>query len=626
MKFPGTEFEEIIADVSRQDDSKGLQLEVPINRRAPQVLLLIIIIVFSLFWIRTAWLTVFKGAQLAAIAVKNTERIFPIIAPRGIVYDRNGEELVKNTASFRVIVDRTRLPQDKSVFSAQIEKIAGILSMSLADLEDKIMQAPQAPYFVLLREITQENAVALSVFQSENDIFWLDVESVPKRKYKDGSFFSHILGYTGEMTKDDLASHSNAFLTEEIGKTGVEFSFDNILRGITGEHVFVVNADGKTNRNFVARESKSGDNIRLKIDAKLQRAIYASLQKETRQSGAKAAAAVALDPRDGSVRALVSLPGFDNNVFSQGISSEDYNKLIQDNAKPLLNRVISGLYPVGSTIKPMVGLAALAENVISPTKRIFDPGFITVKNIYNPSITYTYKDWRAHGGISFVDAIAESCDVYFYTIGGGYGDVVGLGIDRLAAWLKNFNFDQKTGIDLSGELSGTVPDPAWKQEKKNESWVLGDTYHLSIGQGDFLATPLELAVATAAVVNDGTIYKPNLVDAIIKSDGTEDKKASQVIKYIDADKDYFDLVKKGMRGTVNSPEGTAKLLANVSVPVSAKTGTAEVGSKVPHAWVTAFAPSDNPELVIAIIIEHAGEGSAFAVPVVRDAFDAYFTK
>lgn len=625
MKFPKTEYEEIFVDVALKSEKDNSKIEVPISRKTHYIFMAIVFLIFSFFWIRTAWISIFQGEKWSLIAERNTERIFPILAPRGIIYDYSLNPLVENVPTFRIVVDRTRMPKDRDILAKQLEDIAKSLGILRTELENRLANEESSPYFVLARDIKQESAVELSFIQSQNDIFWMSIEAIPERFYKNSQDFAHILGYTGEVTKEDIGSESKYFATEEIGKTGVEASFDSILRGITGKNVFVVDARGKTDKTFIEREAKSGKNIRLTINSNLQKELFRSLAEEIRKNGAKSGAAVALDPRDGSVRALVSYPSYDNNAFAQGISSEDYSKLISNTARPFLNRVVGGLYPSGSTIKPIVGLAALNEKVITPQKRINDPGFITVQNIYDSSIVYTYRDWKAHGSVNFVEAIAESCDVYFYTVGGGYGNIVGLGIDRLASWLSEFNLNQKTGIELPGELSGIIPTPEWKEKEKNEPWVLGNTYHLSIGQGDFLVTPLELAVAISAVANSGTLYKPKLVESIFEDKKYESRVDSQIVKKIDNEAENFNWVKKGMRAAVNSSEGTAKIFQQVKVPVAAKTGTAQVGLKRPHAWIAAFAPYENPELVVVVLIENGGEGSVAAAPVAKTALDSYFS-
>ena len=624
MKYQRTEFEEVFADVAFESDKDNSRLEVPISRKTPYIFLTFIFLLFSFFWVRTLWLAIFEGEQWSLIAARNTERVFPILAPRGIIYDYSGEALVENVPIFRIVVDLTRMPQDKNILASQLGYIAKSLEIPQSELEDRLAKSESSTNLVLIREVKQENAVELSLIQAQNDIFWMSIESVPERVYRDSTAFAHVLGYTSEVTKEDIGSQANYLPTEEIGKTGIEASFDGILRGITGKNIFVVDAKGKTDKTFIEQEAKSGKNIRLTIDSKLQKALFKSLAQETKKAGARSAAAVALDPRDGSVRALVSFPSYDNNAFAQGISSEDYSKLISDNAKPLLNRVVSGLYPSGSVIKPVVGLAALTEKVITPQKRISDPGFITVSNIYDPSIIYTYRDWKAHGSTNFVEAIAESCDVYFYTVGGGYGDIIGLGIDRLAGWLRQFNLDKETGIDLPSEVNGLIPTPEWKEKEKGEPWVLGNTYHLSIGQGDLLVTPIGLATAISSIVNGGTVYKPKLIESIFEKKDFENKTEGQVINKISASEENFNWVKRGMRAAVNSSEGTAKLLNQVKVSVAAKTGTAQVGSKRTHAWIAAYAPYDDPELVVVVLIENGGEGSIAAAPVAKAALDAYF--
>ncbi len=311
----------------------------------------------------------------------------------------------------------------------------------------------------------------------------------------------------------------------------------------------------------------------------------------------------------------MSFPNFDNNEFIKGLSPESFDKIIQDKNEPLLNRAIAGQYPSGSTIKPLIAAAALEEGIISPDKQLNCPGQLTLKDKYNPNIFWTFPDWKAHGPVNMNKAIAESCNVYFYTIGGGYGDIEGLGIEKIAKYLKLFGWGQALGIDLPGEMTGLVPSPLWKEETKDEEWYIGDTYNVSIGQGDIGVTPLQLAIATAAIANNGKVFQPQL---------TENSEPN-IIRQGFIEEDFLEVVKRGMREAVIS--GSAKALYDLPVKAAGKTGTAQVSkTKAPHSWFTVFAPYDNPEIVLTILIENGGEGSVTALPVAKEVLSWWFSK
>ena len=315
------------------------------------------------------------------------------------------------------------------------------------------------------------------------------------------------------------------------------------------------------------------------------------------------------------------MPSFDFN-------SQTYGEIIKDKNKPLFNRAIGGFYPAGSTIKPFVASAALAENIIDPNFKIDDTlGYIKIENQYDPNIVYTYRDWKAHGFVDMRRAIAVSANVYFYIIGGGYKNIKGLGIDRIKKYLNIFGFGSDLGIDLPGESSGLIPDPAWKKSVKNEGWFTGDTYNVSIGQGDTIITPLQLASAIGAVANGGTLWKPKLVLKITdhRNNSIREFKPESIRANI-VDESKLKVVREGLRKAVT--EGSAYLLNDLPIKVAGKTGTAQITNtfRKTNAWFTGFAPYDNPEIALAIIVEGAGEGSTAAVPVAKEVFYWYYNK
>jgi penicillin-binding protein 2 len=345
--------------------------------------------------------------------------------------------------------------------------------------------------------------------------------------------------------------------------------------------------------------------------------------------GAKKGAAVAMNPKTGAVLALVSYPSYDDNDFSNGISQENYSKIINDPNQPLFNRAIAAKYPTGSTIKPFEASAALQEKLISPDKQINDPGYILVKSQYDPTVTYRYGGVQAHGWVDMRKAIAVSSNIYFYTVGGGYGDQKGLGPARIKKYLSLFGWNNKTGVDLPGEFSGFIPDPAWKKATKGQSWYDGDTYNLSIGQSDLETTPLQVATAYCAIANGGTLYKPQIVNKIISGDGTKtiQEFQPQVARSGFIDADNLAIVREGMRDGVSASYGLSKSLNDLPVAVAAKTGTAEIGlADKYNVWSSVFAPYDDPQIVLVVTAESVNQLGAVTLPVAHQVLQYYFTK
>lgn len=337
------------------------------------------------------------------------------------------------------------------------------------------------------------------------------------------------------------------------------------------------------------------------------------------KAGLKRGAAVVLDPRNGEVISLVSLPTFDNNLFARGITLDEYKALADSPDQPLFSRAVSGEYPSGSTIKPIVAAAALQEKIITEFTSFLSTGGLRVGQ-------WSFPDWKAggHGQTNVKKAIAESVNTFFYYIGGGYDTFVGLGVDKMVSYFRKFLLGDQLGIDLPNEAKGFVPTKEWKEATKKEKWYVGDTYHIAIGQGDLIVTPLQVAAYTMAFANGGTIYQPHLVKELTRPDGT-------VVKTIESktlashliDPANIEIVREGMRQTVTS--GSARSMNALPVAVAGKTGTAQWSSKKnPHAWFTGFAPYNNPEMVITVLVEEGKEGSAIASPIAREFLAWYF--
>lgn len=407
-------------------------------------------------------------------------------------------------------------------------------------------------------------------------------------------------------------------MTDYFGKTGLEASYEEYLRGINGKQKIEVDSAGNLKKNLGTEDPINGSDLHLGLDAGLQEEIQDVLEKKLLETKTETAAAVAINPRNGEVLALISLPGFDNNLFSQGISAEDYERLISDENKPMFNRAISGGYPPGSTFKPLVAAAALEEKIVTPDTTINCHGGIRIGS-------YNFPDWKTHGVTDIRKAIAESCDVFFYSVGGGWESISGLGIDKIKKYADKFGLGRITGVDIPGEASGLVPDKNWKENRFGERWYVGDDFHCAIGQGFVTVTPLQLANYTAAIANGGTVYRPHFVSYIKKIDGTEEKIEPKIIGRNFISPQNLQIVREGMRQAISSEGGSARQLADLKVAVAGKTGTAQFGSdNKTHGWFVSFAPYDNPEIAMVVLVEGGGEGHSTAVPVTKEIYKWYF--
>lgn len=620
------EAEEIFLDAEaiRSIEDKG-KMEQPIKERTFVLFYLVIIFGLLILLGQAAYLQIAKGQYFRDLAEGNKSKVFSLAAPRGIIYDRHYEQLLYNVPSFDLQINLADFLANQEAKQDEIlQKLAVILARPQVELTEEIAEAQgQTSHLVLAEGI--EYSKALNLEALVKDWSGLRLEKNVRRDYNFPVELSHIIGYTGRVSSEDLANQADYLFNDFIGKTGLELRYEDILRGQVGQEQVEIDSLGQIKKILATKLPRPGQGLVLNIDLGLQNKLYQSLEQKLKELKLKKAAAVAIDPQNGGILALVSFPSFDSNLFSQAVSKKQYEVLDQDPNQPLFNRVLTGQYPPGSTIKPLIAAAVLEEKIISPKEQINDQGPLKVVNQYNPSIVYTFLDWKIHGLTDIIKAIAESCNVFFYTVGGGYGQQEGLGIERIKKYLQLFGFGQLTGIDLSEEKKGLVPDKEWKkQAKQGEAWYIGDTYHVSIGQGDVLVTPLQMALATAVVANNGTLYKPQIVDKIVDSEKRTVKDIQPEVTNQDfISSDHLDTVRQGMRQAVF--DGSAWVLADLPVKAAGKTGTAQFGSQdKTHAWFTAFAPYQDPEIVIVILIEAGGEGSTAAGPVAKEVLAWWF--
>lgn len=448
------------------------------------------------------------------------------------------------------------------------------------------------------------------------ELAWNESSADPydDRRYRDASGLSHVIGYVHYPRIDE---HGNWWREEITGVTGAERQFDDVLSGQNGKKLVEVDARGEVHREQIIEPAVDGEHVTLSIDAEVQSQLHEALSAHAARQGFEGGASVILDIDTGEVIALVSTPEFDSQAVTDG-DSEALKRYNTDVLNPFLNRAVAGLYTPGSIVKPIFAAAALAEGIIDPEKEIFSPGHITIPNPFNPDNPTIMRDWRAHGWTDMREALAVSSDVYFYTIGGGYEDQAGLGIDRLDAYAKRFGLSRETGIELGNEASGLVPTPAWKARTfDGDLWRVGDTYNTSIGQYGFQVTPVQAARYAAAIANGGFLLTPTVVRG--------DESERTPVGIADAD---LQIVREGMRMAVTSPDGTVQSLNISGFPLAAKSGTAEVGSEKQwiNSWVIGFWPVNDPQYAFATVLERAPSGTiSGAAPAMRPFFEWFRT-
>ncbi len=579
-----------------------------------------VVIFFLLF--RAFWLQSIKHDYYQAKADANRYRYEITSPPRGVIVDRNGLVVAENESTFDVIVQPLDLPLEELDRREVLGQVARITGTDIAELNQMIASAGEWDRSVyLVRDIPYEQAISVKIALAEENA--ISVTHGLKRRYRHSDSIqslSHILGYVGSISQEQYAENrENGYLrTDMIGKTGVEASYEFWLRGERGERIVEVDAHGKKIRAVQETDPKSGNVLELTIDLKLQRAAEEAIKKSISENeDIQRATAIAMDPRNGQILAIVSWPAYDNNAFSGKVSSTVYGALLNDSNTPLIPRAWAGLYPSGSTIKPIYAVAALADGIITAKTTIMSTGGIWIG-------ARLFPDWKpgGHGLTNVRSAIAWSVNTFFYTIGGGTETFKGMGADRMAEWLNVFGFGSSLGLDIIGENAGLVPTPEWRVQKRNERWYIGDTYNYSIGQGDLLVTPLQIAAATAVIANGGYRIRPHLAlteSAYVQYTQKFPKDLSQEAV---ADNNAIEVVRAGMRDTVLY--GSGRGLLNMPMEIAGKTGTAQWRVDEPnHAWFTCFAPYNNPEIVVTVLLEEGVEGSETAIPVTRDILNAW---
>jgi penicillin-binding protein 2 len=581
--------------------SKAHLREVPLNRRGPVFVFTFAVIIFLIFLVSFFYLGFWNHEFYSARAIRNVSGSEVKSAPRGVIYDRFDEMLVENTPSFNVVLVPRELPKEEKLREEAVKKasqLAGRESEELI-LEINARDWSRADRLILVSDASQEQLVE---FETQK-IPGVKLEPGFRRAVKVGA--AHVVGYTGLVNAKDLEGNQSLVHQDLIGRTGLEAQYDNLLRGENGEDVIF---RGEAQEKRTLREVVPGKNLKTFIDGEFQEFLRTRLSQALKDLGRDSGAALALNPQNGEVLALVSFPDFDVNKISAALKIPN---------QPLFNRIVSGRYNPGSTIKPLVASAALAEGIATSQTNIYSAGFIEIPNPYQLDKPSRFVEFNNHvyGWVDVPEALAKSSNIFFYAVGGGFERQVGLGIWKIKEWWQKFRLDQPTNIDLPSEAVGFLPDPNWKEKATGQPWRLGDTYNVAIGQGDFSITPLELLNYISAIANGGKLNKLRVVDPepeVLKDLTPE---LSPILSY----------VRRGMKDAVDKDYGTAYLLHTLPLEIGAKTGSAQVeNNSKTNAFFVGFAPFENPEVAILILIENAREGSSNTVPVAKDAFLWYY--
>ena len=578
-------------------------------------MLAVALAVFVVLSGRLAWLQLYKGLYYGKQADGNRMRSAVIMAPRGRIMDVHGKVLADSSPGYVL-----SLQAGNSFSDAEVDLLARLLAMQPEMIRKKADRAAGTYEQITVKsELTPQEITSLE--EHLKDLPGISLNLQPMRHYLYGTSAAHVLGYVGEVSEEQIKQGKYKGLSPGsiVGKEGLEFVYDAVLRGQTGRRTEEVDVRGRVVRELAGQAPVSGKGLVLTLDFALQQDLERVLDKQMaalRSSGiapnAYGAAAVAMDPNTGAVRALVSRPGYDPNWFVGGISTAHW-KLINENVfHPLTNKVINGEYPAGSTFKVVTGSAALDKHKVTPEELIFDSGKHWLADMGNAG-------GEALGWINFQTAFAMSDNVYFYEMGRRAG------IDNLNAYAAQYGFGRPTGIELAGESSGLIAGPAAKKKVFNEDWTLGDTFNAAIGQGLTLVTPIQICQMLAAVAADGVIHPPYLVEKIVNADGSvyETPKRPQS-RRLEMEPRTVQLIQKGLKG-VTQPGGTGAWFAGLPVPVAGKTGTAENPHGQDHGWFIAYAPAEKPDLVIACIVEQGTYGATASGPVVYEVLEDYLT-
>lgn len=578
-------------------------------------LLVVCLVLFAVLLGRMVYLQLWRGDYYAKQSDGNRLRQSRILAPRGIIYDSEGKELVNNLPGYAVV-----LQKQSSYKPETLQRLSNLLQMPVEEINAKI-KASENFYEPIMLKNNLDQQMVTKIEEQRRYMPEVMLSVQPIRNYPYHELAVHALGYVGEVSSYEIEQGLFKNITQGslVGKAGLEKTYDKYLRGEDGAFMEEVDVAGNVVKHYDSVQPVPGKNLKLTLDYQLQKELeeftdkhLAYLRNSGIAPGARAAAVIAIDPRNGAVRAMVSRPGYDPNWFVHGISSKNWNSINNDTNFPMNNKVITGEYPPGSTFKIVTGSAAFELKKVGLNEPIFDGGF-------HPMVpTMGNAGGEVLGWLTFIKALAMSDNVYFYELG------YRVGIDNIEKYAHIFGFGERTGIDLEGESKGLVASKKVKREIWDEDWRLGDTFNAAIGQGFNLTTPIQLSVMLSIVANGGTKYQPYLVDSITNSDGSLFEKPKRAEgKHIDVSQQTIDYIRMGMNATTQEG-GTASYFAGLPKPIAGKTGTAENSHGRDHGLFVAYGPVDDPELVVVCIVEQGGFGSIAAGPIVYKAFEEFF--
>ena len=580
---------------------------------------------FVILFIRLFYLQVIQGEELRRLSENNCIRLQNTNPSRGLIFDRNGTLLVDNRPSF----DLSIVLKDAKPLEQTVNKLSKYLDVPESDLMSKIESDKTVPSYkpiLLKKDIGRDALAAIEVRKYDLPGVVIDVK--PRRHYIEQKTAAHLIGYLSEINPDELNSgnYPGYSVGDYIGKFGVEKTFEPFLQGKRGGRQVEVNVVGQVVRVLKTVDSQPGQNIYLTIDLKVQKTAQSLLK-------GKAGAVVAMDPQTGQILALASSPSFDPNAFVDGMSHDQWDALVSNPLRPLENKAVQGEYPPGSTFKIVTAIAGLEEGVIDKDTTLFCPGYYKYGN-------RVYRCWKlsGHGDVNVVEALEQSCDVFFYQVGQK------LGIDRLSMYAIACGLGSPTHINLDHEASGLIPSSIWKKRRLGVDWQGGETLSVAIGQGYDLTTPLQMLALISAVGNGGNLYKPLLLKSVRAPAGSVILESKpQLVGKLPASRKTLEIIREGLKEVVNNPKGTAYHAAHIEgLDISGKTGTSQIVGRSkdrnasknaskkelpnqfePHAWFVAYAPSDNPKIAVSVIIEHGGHGASAAAPIAKEIIESY---
>lgn len=663
----------------------------PWIQRAPRLALMgwVILLIFGLYLIRLWQLQFLESGAWQARAQQQQSRLETISPPRGVIYDRNGEILVRNIPAYNVTITPGLLPEEQE--RAVLLRLSQLIDVPYSTTEGLDIPEYQAdlraagrsmfppygerplpgllemvnevrflePYKPIVVEQNIDRDLALLIAQ-EGDITMpgVGIEIIPRRSYAHGPLISQVMGFLGPIPPEQVVEYEGRGYdpsVDRIGYAGVEAQAEEFLRGTSGRRLVEKDVLGRELQVLSETPPSPGDNIYLTLDTELQQIVEDALRAGLSEANSRRGVVVILDPRDGQVLSMVSLPTYDNNMFSKKLDVDAYRDLLDDPQRPFINHAVADQIPPGSIFKVVTAAAALQEGVINRFTIINDPGRILLPNKFvpdDPKLAQPFYCWinlqlgGGHGPMNVVDALAQSCDTFFYEVAGGFEETKfeGLGIERLAEYARMFGLGTWTEIDIPGETPGLVPSPTWKRLTLQETWTTGDTYITGIGQGNLLVTPLQMASVYAVAANGGTLYRPQIIHHVADAEGNVIRPFSPIISQtLNIAEPVWQIVREGLDLAV-SETGTGRRaqLEELGINVAGKTGTAEYcddialkagrcdvaeGETLPtHAWFVSYAPAEAPEIVVLVWIYDGGEGSVAAAPIAREIMDFYFRR